>query len=235
MKVLVIIPAHNEAGNIVRVVEHLEQNYPQYDYVVINDGSRDNTAELCRTHNFHLIDQPINLGLAGTFQTGMKFAWQKGYDAAVQFDGDGQHRPEYIAEMVSKIEEGYDIVIASRFVAEKKPRSLRMFGSNILQQCIRFSTGKNINDPTSGMRMYSRRVIRILAGNINMGPEPDTVAYLIKCGAKHCEVQAKMDERIAGESYLNLSRSAQYMLIMSISILFINLFRSKISLGGTDI
>lgn len=235
MKVLVIIPAYNESGNIVRVVDHLEQNYPEYDYVVINDGSKDNTAELCRTHNYHLIDQPINLGLAATFQTGMKYAMQKGYDAAVQFDGDGQHRPEYISEMAKKIEEGYDIVIASRFVNEKKPKSLRMFGSNILQQCIRFSTGKNINDPTSGMRMYSRRVIKILAENINMGPEPDTVAYLIKCGARHCEIQAEMDERIAGESYLNLTRSAQYMLTISIGILFVNLFRSKISLGGNDV
>ena len=232
VKVLIIIPAYNESENIVRVVDHLEQNYPQFDYVVINDGSRDNTAEICRQHNYHLIDQPINLGLAGTFQTGMKYAYENGYDAAVQFDGDGQHRPEYIAEMSEKIREGYDIVIASRFVNEQKPHSLRMFGSNIIQSMIRLSTGKNINDPTSGMRMFSRRVIKILAGNINMGPEPDTVSYLIRNGAKHCEIQAVMDERIAGESYLNLSRSAQYMLIMCISILFINLFRPKISLGG---
>ena len=234
MKTLIIIPAYNESGNIVRVVSNLEKNYPQYDYVVINDGSKDNTAELCREHHFDLIDQPVNLGLAGTFQTGIKYAYANGYDAAVQFDGDGQHRPEFIAEMIEKIEEGYDIVIASRFVTEKKPHSLRMFGSNILQTCIRISTGKTIKDPTSGMRMFSRRVMKILAGNINMGPEPDTVAYLIKSGAKQCEIQAVMDERIAGESYLNLTRSAQYMLNMSISILFINLFRPKADLGGDE-
>ena len=103
MKVLIIIPAYNEAGNIVRVVSNLVENYPQFDYVVINDGSRDETAKLCYEHGFHLIDQPINLGLAGTFQTGMKYAFEHDYDAAVQFDGDGQHRPEYIQAMAVRI------------------------------------------------------------------------------------------------------------------------------------
>ncbi len=232
MKVLIIIPAYNESANIVRVVDNLEKNFSQFDYVVINDGSKDNTAEICRQHHYHLIDQPINLGLAGTFQTGMRYAWENGYDAAVQFDGDGQHRPEYIETMMHKIEEGYDIVIASRFVEKEKPKTLRMFGSNIIQTIIRLSCGKNIKDPTSGMRMFSRRIIRVLAGNINMGPEPDTVSYLIKNGAKHCEIQAVMDERIAGESYLNLSRSAQYMMTQCISILFINFFRPKFELDG---
>jgi glycosyltransferase involved in cell wall biosynthesis len=231
MKVLIIIPAYNESGNIERVVDNLEKNYPQFDYVVINDGSRDETAAICRRNNYNLIDQPVNLGLAATFQTGMKYALEQDYDAAIQFDGDGQHRPEFIEEMAGYIAKGYDIVIGSRFVTESKPSSLRMFGSNIIQRCIRLSAGKNIADPTSGMRMFSKRMIKVLAGNINMGPEPDTVSYLIRTGAKHIEVQVKMDERIAGESYLNLSRSAQYMLTMCISILFIGWFRPRISLG----
>lgn len=230
IKVLVIIPAYNEAGNIERVVGNLEKNYPQLDYVVINDGSRDDTAEICRKNGFHLIDQPVNLGLSGTFQTGIKYAYSHGYDAAVQFDGDGQHRPEYIEQMAEEIEKGADIVIGSRFVNEEKPKSLRMFGSNIIQTLIRLTSGRNIKDPTSGMRMYSRRVMRILAFNMNMGPEPDTVAYLARCGAKVKEIQVIMDERIAGESYLNLSASARYMMVMSVSILLIGAFRPKIQL-----
>ena len=230
MKTLIIIPAYNEEGNIVRVVQNLVDNYPQYDYVVINDGSRDRTAELCCEHDFHLINQPINLGLAGTFQTGMKYAYEHGYDAAVQFDGDGQHRPEFIGDMVKKIEEGADIVIGSRFVTESKPGSLRMFGSNILQAFIKLTTGKTIKDPTSGMRMYGHRVIKILAENINMGPEPDTVAYLIRSGAKVVETQVRMDERIAGESYLNLRASIKYMTVISISILLIGCFRPRVRL-----
>jgi glycosyltransferase involved in cell wall biosynthesis len=230
MKVLIIIPAYNEAGNIVRVVSNLVENYPQFDYVVINDGSRDETAKLCYEHGFHLIDQPINLGLAGTFQTGMKYAYEHDYDAAVQFDGDGQHRPEYIQAMAERIEAGADIVIGSRFVTEEKPKSLRMFGSNILQSFIRLTTGTNIKDPTSGMRMFSRRIIKILAGNINMGPEPDTVAYLVRSGAKTEEIQVTMDERLFGESYLNLKASIKYMTVMSISILLIGCFRPKVNL-----
>ncbi|MBE6111052.1 MAG: glycosyltransferase family 2 protein [Erysipelotrichaceae bacterium] len=230
MRVLVIIPAYNEAGNIVRVVNNLREKCPQADYVVINDGSRDETAQLCRENGFHLIDQPVNLGLAGTFQTGMKYAYEHDYDAAVQFDGDGQHRPEYIQAMADRIAAGADIVIGSRFVNESKPKSLRMFGSNILQSFIRLTTGTNIKDPTSGMRMYSRRIIKVLAGYINMGPEPDTVAYLIRSGAKCEEIQVKMDERLFGESYLNLKASIKYMTVMSISILLIGCFRPKVNL-----
>lgn len=230
MKVLIIIPAYNEEANIERVVNNLIKNYPQYDYVVVNDGSKDRTVEICQKNGYNLLNQKQNLGLAGAFQTGMKYALKYGYDAAIQFDGDGQHRPEFIQEMIQEIEQGADIVIGSRFVKEKKPHSLRMAGSNILENLIRLTTGKDIHDPTSGMRMYSRKVIKVLAENINMGPEPDTLAYYIRCGAEVSEVQVKMDERIAGQSYLNLSRSISYMLTMSVSILLIGCFRKKIEL-----
>jgi Glycosyltransferases involved in cell wall biogenesis len=230
MKVLIIIPAYNEEGNIERVVKNLIDNYPQFDYVVVNDGSHDRTAEICYQNNFNLLDQPQNLGLAGAFQTGMKYALAKGYDAAIQYDGDGQHRPEFISAMADEIAKGADIVIGSRFVTEKKPSTLRMTGSNILQGLIKLTTGRTVHDPTSGMRMYSKNIIRILAENINMGPEPDTLAYFIRCGAKVAETQVKMDERISGESYLNLSRSVSYMLTMSVSILLVGCFRKKIEL-----
>lgn len=230
MKVLIIIPAYNEEGNIERVVNNLITNYPQYDYVVVNDGSKDSTADICIKNGYNLLNQPINLGLAGAFQTGMKYAYENGYDAAIQFDGDGQHRPEFIESMSKEVEKGADIVIGSRFVNEPKPSSLRMFGSNIIEGLIRFTSGTTIHDPTSGMRMFSKRIIKVLAANTNMGPEPDTVTYLLKSGAKVEEVQVKMDERIAGESYLNLSRSAIYMLTMSVSILLITFFRKKVVL-----
>ena len=103
-KLLIVIPAHNEEANIVRVVEELTTQYPQYDYVVVNDGSRDKTAAVCRAHGFHLIDLPINLGLAGAFQTGLRYAAENGYDCALQFDADGQHLPRYIAPMLEELE-----------------------------------------------------------------------------------------------------------------------------------
>ena len=98
-KVLIVIPAYNEEANIGTVVKELVQNYPEFDYIVVNDGSRDQTARICREHGYQLLDLPVNLGLAGCFQAGMKYAWQRGYSYAIQFDGDGQHRPEYFESM----------------------------------------------------------------------------------------------------------------------------------------
>jgi len=225
--VLVIIPAYNEQDNIKRVVDNLIQNYPQYDYVVVNDGSRDNTKKICQENGYKFLDLPVNLGLAGGFQAGMKYAHQMGYEYAIQFDADGQHRPEYIGPILEKIEEGYDIVIGSRFVEQKKDSSLRMIGSRMIALAIKLTTGIKINDPTSGMRMFNKAMIKECAQNINYGPEPDTVSFLMKNGAKVAEVQVEMDERIAGESYLNMMNSIKYMFRMLISIAVIQNFRKR--------
>ena len=226
-KLLIVIPAHNEEASIVPVVRDLIENYPQYDYVVVNDGSRDKTAALCRQNGFHLIDLPVNLGLAGAFQTGLRYAAEHDYDCAMQMDADGQHKPEYIAEMLAALEEGNDIVIGSRFLNVKKPRTLRMAGSYIISWSIRLTTGRAICDPTSGMRMFNRAMVQEFAENLNYGPEPDTISYLIKNGAKVREVQVKMGERTAGQSYLTFWRSVQYMVKMSVSILLIQWFRKR--------
>ena len=226
-EVLVIIPAYNEEANIGRVAENLVRNHPELDYVIVNDGSADRTAEICRENGYCLLDLPVNLGLAGAFQAGMKYADRKGYRFAVQFDGDGQHRAEYIGPMREKMEEGYNIVIASRFVTEKKPHSMRMLGSRIIAAAIRLSSGASIADPTSGMRMYDRRMIHLFANQINYPPEPDTVSWLVKNGAKVAEVQAVMDERTGGVSYLTPMNAVRYMTRTLISILFIQSFRVK--------
>ena len=231
-EVLVIIPAYNEEANIGRVAEGLVRDHPELDFVVVNDGSADRTAEICRENGYRLLDLPVNLGLAGAFQAGMKYADRKGYRFAVQFDGDGQHRAEFIAPMREKMEEGYNIVIASRFVTEKKPRSLRMLGSRIIAAAIRLSSGASLKDPTSGMRMYDRRMIHLFANQINYPPEPDTVSWLVKNGAKVAEVQAYMDERTAGVSYLTPMNAVRYMTRTLISILFIQSFRVREKLKG---
>ena len=233
-EVLVIIPAYNEEANIGRVAENLIRNHPELDYVIVNDGSADRTAEICRENGYCLLDLPVNLGLAGAFQAGMKYADRKGYRFAVQFDGDGQHRAEYIGPMREKMEEGYNIVIASRFVTEKKPHSMRMLGSRIIAAAIRLSSGASIADPTSGMRMYDRRMIHLFANQINYPPEPDTVSWLVKNGAKVAEVQAVMDERTGGVSYLTPMNAVRYMTRTLISILFIQSFRVKEKLKGAS-
>lgn len=227
MGLLMIIPAYNEQDNIVGVVERICKEYPEFDYVVVNDGSIDHTSRRCHKRGFNIIDLPLNLGLAGAFQTGLKYAYFNGYEYAVQFDADGQHKPEYIHTMLDKLEEGYDIVIGSRFICDRKPGGMRMMGSRLISMAIRMTTGQKVTDPTSGMRMFNRDMIREFALSMNYGPEPDTISYLLKQGAKVAEVPVTMDERQSGTSYLNWSRSAMYMLRMLISILLIQNFRKR--------
>ena len=227
-KVLLVIPAYNEEANIENVVDELIEKYPQLDYVVVNDGSKDRTAQICREKGYNLLDLPVNLGLAGCFQAGMKYAYYKGYEYAIQFDGDGQHRPEYIDSLRRKMDEGYDIVIGSRFIDECKDMSMRMIGSRLIAGAIRLTTGVKISDPTSGMRMFNRRMIREFALNINYGPEPDTVSYLLKQGAKIAEVPVKIAERAGGESYLKPMVAMWYMTRMLISILLVQNFRVNV-------
>ena len=230
-KLLILIPAYNEGENIERVVDNLIENYPQYDYVIINDGSKDNTLEICRRKGYHCIDMPINVGLTDGVQTGMMYAYANGYDYALQFDGDGQHDPAYIGKMLGAMEE-CDICVASRFVDEKKPKGLRMLGSNIIQATLKLTTGKTIKDPTSGMRMFNRATMKAMAEHTDYGPEPDTLAHLIRSGAVVKEVQVEMHDRVAGESYLSFSRSIKYMMHMCFSIMIIQWCRKKVDLKG---
>ena len=226
-EILLVIPSYNEEKNIQTVVGELERDFPELDYIVVNDGSTDRTAEICRENGYRLLDLPVNLGLAGCFQAGMKYAYKKGYRYAIQFDGDGQHRPEFIDAMRKKMDEGYDIVIGSRFVDSPKDFSPRMVGSRLIAGAIRLTTGVRIADPTSGMRMFNREMIQEFALRLNYGPEPDTISFLVQQGARVAEVPVKIAERLAGESYLKPLVAAKYMVRMLISILFIQNFRKR--------
>ncbi|MBP3489078.1 MAG: glycosyltransferase family 2 protein [Roseburia sp.] len=227
-KILLIIPAYNEAENIPWVIEELQQLDNVYDYVIINDGSKDNTKAICEEKGYNYVDMPINVGLADVFRTGMKYAVRHGYSMALQYDGDGQHDPHYIACMVEKMKQtNADVVIGSRFVEEKGCKSLRNVGSYIIQALIKLTTGKRISDPTSGMRLYNANVMKFLANEINMAPEPDTIALLIRQGFRVEEVEVKMRERQAGVSYLNFGNSIRYMMNICMSLVFIQWFRRK--------
>lgn len=221
MKTLIIIPAYNEALNIEKTVKDVVIN-TQYDYVIINDCSKDNTKEICEKNGFNVVSLPINYGLTSGIQLGMKYAYKNNYDIAIQFDGDGQHQAKYLKDLVNEIEtKNCDIAIGSRFVEKKKSNSLRMFGSNLISFCIKITTGKTIKDPTSGMRAYNKRAIEEFVKNKSLTPEPDTLVYMMKKGMKVKEVQVEMSEREFGESYLKPLKAMEYMLNMVFSILFI--------------
>ena len=225
-RLLVIIPAYNEEESISSTVDELTSTLPGVDYVVVNDGSKDGTERICLEHGYNYVSLPVNSGLTVGFQTGMKYALRNGYDYALQFDADGQHRPEYISKMLDlAVAEDVDIVIGSRFVNKCKEVSARMLGSRIITVAIKLTTGKRVADPTSGMRMFNRKMIERFANDDSLNPEPESISYLIKKGAKVREVQVEMRERQAGESYLNIPKSIAYMARAFISILFVQWFR----------
>lgn len=228
MKVLAIVPAYNEEENIVSTIEDLLANAAGVDPVVVNDGSTDRTESICKERGYKVISLPVNLGLAGGFQTGMKYAQAQGYDYAIQFDADGQHSAAYVWPMVEQAESSAsDIVIGSRFCAQKKPFSARMLGSTLITGMIKLTTGQKIEDPTSGMRLFNKEMICRFACNYDYSPEPDTIALCIRNGARVSEMQVEMRDRTAGESYLNFTKSVTYMLRVCVSILFVQWFRKK--------
>lgn len=226
MKVLVVVPAYNEELNIEKTIEDINVN-SNYDYIIINDCSRDGTKDVCLKNGYNFLDLPINYGLSSAVQIGFKYALENGYDMAIQFDGDGQHKAIYLKDMVDEVDKGSDIVIGSRFVTEKKPWSARMLGSRLISGLIKLITGKRINDPTSGMRAFNKEVLVEYANNMNYPPEPDTLVYMLCKKKKVKEIQVEMSDREFGESYLNPIRSIIYMAEMVVSILFIQLFRKR--------
>ena len=227
MKVLIIIPAYNEAQNIEKTVKDVTSN-TDYDYIVINDCSKDSTKEICEKNKFNMLSLPINYGLTSGIQLGMKYAYKNNYDLAIQFDGDGQHQAKHLKSLVKEIENGNaNIVIGSRFVTEKKPFTARMLGSRVITFFIKLTTGKTIKDTTSGMRAYDKRAIWEFNRNASLTPEPDTLVYMIKKGLKVKEVQVEMKDREFGTSYLTPIKSMKYMVNMIFSILFIRAITRK--------
>lgn len=220
MRVLSIIPAYNEEDSLVSTMEEFLSTDTGCDYLIVNDGSSDGTERVCIEHGYSHVTHPTNLGLTAGFQTGVRYALEHGYDAVIQFDADGQHVPTYIRPMVERMEQGNaDIVIGSRFVSERKSFSARMIGSRLITAITALTTGQTVTDPTSGMRLFNRSMMEEFARRFDFGPEPDSIAYLMRKGANVSEVQVTMRERTAGESYLNVARSISYMARVVTSIL----------------
>lgn len=220
MKTLLIIPAFNEQDNIAKLVEDIRKY--DYDYLIINDKSTDDTQSILDSNNFCHLDLPINVGIAGVTRIGFKYAYENGYDCAICIDGDGQHQPKYVEKLIKEIENGYDYVVGSRFVVEAKPMTSRMIGSRIICWFIRLKTHTIITDPTSGMRALGKRVLKDFAKEMNFYAEPDALCYVIRNGYKIKEVQVEMKERENGVSYFtNPFRSIKYMIGVILSIVLV--------------
>ena len=231
MKKLVIIPAYNESESIVNTVRNIQKKAPEFDYIVINDCSKDATLEVLKENNINHLNLPVNLGIGGAVQTGYKYALEKGYDVAVQVDGDGQHDPKYLSNLLKcLIEEKADMVIGSRFIENQGFQStfMRRIGIVYFTRLIRALTGKTITDPTSGFRMAGRDVIRMFATQYPKDyPEPESIVTLLKNDMKVLEVPVRMKERQGGESSIKMTNYVYYMIKVSLAILVENSKRNK--------
>ncbi|MCR5700795.1 MAG: glycosyltransferase family 2 protein [Lachnospiraceae bacterium] len=222
MKKLVIIPAYNEQASIKKTVQDIRDNAPEFDYVVINDCSTDDTLKVCVENGINVLKLPINLGIGGAVQSGYLYAYRNGYDVAVQFDGDGQHSAKYLENMAAAIEENdADMVIGSRFIENKGFQSsfMRRVGIKHFNVLIKMLTGKVVTDPTSGMRMVNRDIIKLFSEDYPKDyPEPESVVQIITMGKKVVEIPVIMNERTEGVSSISPLKSIYYMIKVTIAM-----------------
>ncbi|MDZ7740349.1 MAG: glycosyltransferase family 2 protein [Bacteroidota bacterium] len=216
-KVLIIIPAYNEADNIIDVINEIHTAYPHFDILVVNDGSDDETGKLARSTDIAtVIDLPVNLGIGAAVQTGFKYALRNDYDITLQFDGDGQHMVKEIEKIIDPVMNSEaDMMIGSRFVQSLesyKSQPVRRMGIIIFAFVSYILIGQRIKDQTSGFRAFNKELIGFLARYYPVDyPEPEVIILLGKNGYKIGEVFTQMRERQGGASSIPLSRGPFYM------------------------
>lgn len=228
VRVLLILPAYNEQETIVNTVSRIrDARFPAgvaVDYLVINDGSADGTETLCRAHGIPCLSLVRNLGIGGAVQTGYLYAARMGYDAAVQFDGDGQHDIGSLEALLRPLlEDRADFTVGSRFLAGEdggfRSTLLRRVGIRYLSGLIRLLTGKRVLDVTSGYRAANRKALEYLAGDYPVDyPEPESLVLLHKRGFRVEEVPVKMFQREGGQSSIGSLQSVYYMIKVTLAI-----------------
>lgn len=222
MKSLIIIPAYNEEACIEQTVRDILEHAPNFDYIVINDCSKDRTKEICEKNQFHYIDLPVNLGIGGAVQTGYKYACNHGYDYAVQVDGDGQHDPRFLEQMLQVMQEKnwsccrHPVLLPGRFSVVRTAS----YRYKYFTWLIRLLTGKTITDPTSGLRMINKDIIQYFAKEYPRDyPEPESIVAVLKRKKKVQEIPVIMRARAGGVSSISPLNSIYYMVKVTIAIL----------------
>ncbi len=226
MRVLVIIPAYNEEGNILHTLEDLAREFPAGDVLIVNDCSRDGTREILKKTKVRYLDLPINLGIGGAVQAGYLYAAENGYDNAVQFDGDGQHRADCLEKLIRPLTDGNaDMAVGSRFLPDSdqegfQSSTARRAGIRLLSFLIRLVTGKRVHDVTSGFRAVNRELLLYYTENYAQDfPEPEAIVMALNNGYRVTEVPVRMNERAAGESSIHTLASAYYRIKVSLAVL----------------
>lgn len=228
MKVLVIVPVYNEEGSIGGVIEDLRKNFPQGEVIIVNDGSQDRTSDIARALGANVIDLPYNLGIGGAIQTGFLYALEKGFDAAIQFDGDGQHLAEEIPGILAPYRnKGADLVVGSRFLSEEGFTSSiqRRMGSIILSIVISTLIRKRITDTTSGFRLYGKNAIVLFSSHYPEDyPEVEALVLAHKKGLRIEEVPSRMSPRMIGKSSITTVKAIYYMVKVLLAV-FVDLIK----------
>jgi glycosyltransferase involved in cell wall biosynthesis len=230
---LAIVPAFNEAEAIVRAVTAIRERAPDFDVLVVDDGSLDATAERARGAGAKVLRMPFNLGIGGAMQSGYIYALERDYDVAVQVDGDGQHDPDHIHDLLDRLHDDHDLdmVTGSRFLDPAgdgyRSSATRRLGIRIFSSVVSWITGQRVTDPTSGFRMTNRRGIELFARDYPHDyPEVEAILLMHAHRLRSCEIPVQMHPRLTGESAISSTQSAYYMVKVLLAV-FVGLFRRR--------
>jgi glycosyltransferase involved in cell wall biosynthesis len=226
-RVLIIVPAFNEAGSLPTLIHALRLECPDCDVVIVDDGSSDGTRDAVG-NLARVVSLPCNLGIGGAVQTGLQIAFREGYDLAMQVDGDGQHPPREVSKLLAALREsGADMVVGTRFRSGEgfKSTAARRIGIRFFGMLLSTVCRTEITDPTSGFRVFNRRAIRLLAQRYSEDfPEVEALVVAHRAGLRIAEVAVQMSERKAGKSSIGAVKSFLYMMKVPLAI-FMNLLR----------
>lgn len=230
-RILIIIPAFNEAGKITTVIDRVHKAAPSADILVVNDGSRDRTAVLATQADALVVSHSYNMGYGVAIQTGYKYAWRHGYDYVVQIDGDGQHDPAFIPTLLAPVLAGdTDLTLGSRFLSVEsyRPSFCRRLGILFFRKLVSVLIGREITDPTSGYQAFNRRVVGFFTTEVFPCdyPDADVLLTLNLAGFRLREVPVRMFANTEGKSMHSGLKPLYYVFKMLLSLL-VTLLRSR--------
>ena len=214
MRVLVVVPAYEEALSLGGLLDELRARAPGFDVLVVDDGSRDATSRVARERGAPVVRHAVNLGVGAALQTGFRYAVERGYDVAVQVDADGQHDPAFLKDLLAPVAEGRcDVSIGSRYVARSRYHApfARRLGMVLFSWVVRLAVGRRITDTTSGFRAYGRPVMEVCQHEFPRDfPDAPLLITLARRGFRLIEVPVEMRGRTAGQSFYTLGKTLYY-------------------------
>jgi glycosyltransferase involved in cell wall biosynthesis len=230
---LAIVPALNEVEAIAGTVGEIRRAAPEFDVLVVDDGSTDGTAEAAEGAGASVLRLPFNLGIGGAMQTGYLYAQEQGYDVAVQVDADGQHDPRYVPKLLERLQAdpSLNMVTGSRFLEAVpggyRSSATRRAGIRMFSRVVSVVTRQRVTDPTSGFRMTDRRAIELFAGDYPHDyPEVEAILLMHAHRLRSCEVPVQMRPRTTGKSAISSSWATYYTLKVLLAV-FVGLFRAR--------